>query len=473
MAKKKKKAQPDIWRWWIFGISLFAVSGLAAFASSYGDRILPGVRAGSINLAGLTPSVAVEKIRRWESTQRLTLRAAGRTWHPTYKELGIHLDASRTVTDAYAIGRNAPLSAWARTFVAGQPVDASYVWSDDRLKSYLDMVVSRIGQGPLEPSAAFRDGQFEITPGRSGLVVDADQLQRQAHAAIIAGRPVTVTLQTSLQLPTAAVADFGPAVEAATTMVRTPLTIEVDGSTRVLPSDVLAGWLSFRLTGDPSRPVTVDVSHAAIGSYLLGIAKEVNVAPVPEERVVSLQKSETVRPGQPGRSLDISAGVDVLASALANGSSGPVSLAMTAVSPDITLASAPQAPIATGKVILVDISKQHEYVFQDGVLVFSSPVSTGLNDWTPTGTFKIYAKTKKQKMSGPDYYVPNVPDILWFKGDYSIHGVYWHNDFGIRPRSHGCVGMPLEEAAWLFDWAEVGTPVIIYKSSQTAAGGVS
>lgn len=87
-----------------------------------------------------------------------------------------------------------------------------------------------------------------------------------------------------------------------------------------------------------------------------------------------------------------------------------------------------------------------------------------MNDWTPTGNFKIYAKTKRQKMSGPDYYVPNVPDILWFKGDYSLHGVYWHNDFGIRPRSHGCVGQPLDSAAWLFDWAEVGTPVVIYKS---------
>jgi lipoprotein-anchoring transpeptidase ErfK/SrfK len=33
----------------------------------------------------------------------------------------------------------------------------------------------------------------------------------------------------------------------------------------------------------------------------------------------------------------------------------------------------------------------------------------------------------------------------------SLHGTYWHNDFG-RPRSHGCVNLSPAAAKWLYRW---------------------
>ena len=57
------------------------------------------------------------------------------------------------------------------------------------------------------------------------------------------------------------------------------------------------------------------------------------------------------------------------------------------------------------------------------------------------------------RAAGTYYNVPNVPWVQYFYADYSIHGADWHNDFG-RPVSHGCVNMRVEEARWLFEWAE-------------------
>jgi lipoprotein-anchoring transpeptidase ErfK/SrfK len=124
-----------------------------------------------------------------------------------------------------------------------------------------------------------------------------------------------------------------------------------------------------------------------------------------------------------------------------------------------TAADAPPAPTNVGKSILVSTSAQRIYAYENGQLVRSHLTSTGLPA-TPTvlGDYKIYVKYLADDMSGPDYFLPQVPYTMYFYQGYGIHGTYWHNSFG-RPMSHGCVNLPVSEAEWFFNWAEVGTPV--------------
>ena len=63
-------------------------------------------------------------------------------------------------------------------------------------------------------------------------------------------------------------------------------------------------------------------------------------------------------------------------------------------------------------------------------------------------------------MSGPGYNLPGVPNILYFFEGYSIHGTYWHNNFG-TPMSHGCVNMTIDDSAWVYDFGGVGTVVYV------------
>jgi lipoprotein-anchoring transpeptidase ErfK/SrfK len=121
-----------------------------------------------------------------------------------------------------------------------------------------------------------------------------------------------------------------------------------------------------------------------------------------------------------------------------------------------------RAAPTTGKWIDIDLSEQRITAYQNTAPLKSVLVSTGL-PWTPTpiGRFAIYLKVPSQAMRGPGYYLPNVPWVMYFTGAYSIHGTYWHHNFG-RPMSHGCVNLTIADARWFYDWAEIGTPVIVH-----------
>jgi lipoprotein-anchoring transpeptidase ErfK/SrfK len=132
---------------------------------------------------------------------------------------------------------------------------------------------------------------------------------------------------------------------------------------------------------------------------------------------------------------------------------------LTAVTvPQWFLVPTTAAPTATGKVIDVDLSEQMVRAYEDGKLFMQSRVSTGLKG-TPTvkGTYRIYEKYRSVGMSGPGYMLPNVPYAMFFFDGYSLHGTYWHKNFG-QPMSHGCVNMKTEDAKRLFDWVEPKLP---------------
>jgi lipoprotein-anchoring transpeptidase ErfK/SrfK len=120
------------------------------------------------------------------------------------------------------------------------------------------------------------------------------------------------------------------------------------------------------------------------------------------------------------------------------------------------------APNYGAKWIDVNLSTQTLVAYSGQVPIFQARVSTG-TAWTPTvvGTYSIYVKYVSAPMSGPGYYLPDVPYIMYFYRGYGLHGTYWHNNFG-QPMSHGCVNLSVADAEWLFNWAEVGTTVVTH-----------
>ncbi|HET90406.1 MAG TPA: murein L,D-transpeptidase, partial [Chloroflexi bacterium] len=110
----------------------------------------------------------------------------------------------------------------------------------------------------------------------------------------------------------------------------------------------------------------------------------------------------------------------------------------------------------------VDLTRQLLTAYEGQTLVRMTAVSTGLpRTPTPVGQFNIWIKLRYDDMSGPGYYLRNVPYVMYFHGGYGLHGTYWHANFG-HPMSHGCVNLPTSEAEWLYNWASVGTMVNIH-----------
>lgn len=99
--------------------------------------------------------------------------------------------------------------------------------------------------------------------------------------------------------------------------------------------------------------------------------------------------------------------------------------------------------------------------------VLSSAVVTGAEATpTVTGEFAIYMKYDLQDMEGPnvdgsEYFQEDVPWVMYFYQDWAVHGSYWRYSFGYAA-SHGCVNLPVETAAVLYQWASYGTRVSVH-----------
>jgi lipoprotein-anchoring transpeptidase ErfK/SrfK len=110
----------------------------------------------------------------------------------------------------------------------------------------------------------------------------------------------------------------------------------------------------------------------------------------------------------------------------------------------------------------VDLTQQMVYARAGDSIVKAFVVSTGT--WmtpTVTGAYKIYVKLRHSDMTGPDYYFPDVPHVMFFHKDYGLHGTYWHENFG-TPMSHGCVNLSIPDAEWLYNFSRVGTVVNVH-----------
>ena len=120
------------------------------------------------------------------------------------------------------------------------------------------------------------------------------------------------------------------------------------------------------------------------------------------------------------------------------------------------------------KYIEVDLSEQIEYVWEDGYMRNVYLVSTGLPGTpTPPGEYSVLKKIASHVYDGrPEYFFPNTPwNLRFIQGatgkNFYLHTAYWHNNFG-RPQSHGCVNMREADAHFVYDWADIGTPVWVH-----------
>src|SRR6476646_8022284 len=112
--------------------------------------------------------------------------------------------------------------------------------------------------------------------------------------------------------------------------------------------------------------------------------------------------------------------------------------------------------------IEIDLSSQRLIAWEGQTPVYAIIVSTGESSTpTRTGAFAIQTKHRQARMRGADYDISDVPYTMYYSGSYAIHGAYWHHRFG-TPVSHGCVNVAVDHANWLFDWATVGTPVVVH-----------
>lgn len=135
------------------------------------------------------------------------------------------------------------------------------------------------------------------------------------------------------------------------------------------------------------------------------------------------------------------------------------------------------------KTIVVSLSQQRLWAYENGREVYSTAVMTGRPDLpTVVGTYHIFLKQSPTTFyspwprNSPNWYPPTPINYAmeWKEGGYYLHDATWHSvfgpgtdtwhydpAFGWQNGSHGCIAMTLGAAAWLYNWAAIGTTVQI------------
>lgn len=131
--------------------------------------------------------------------------------------------------------------------------------------------------------------------------------------------------------------------------------------------------------------------------------------------------------------------------------------------------------IAFSRIVL---SEQRAYFYTSSRrLIATLPVSTGADDQTPVGTFRVFSK------SAQTFYTPNPRERMKFMtrftkgregGNIGFHGIPYkvtkngevpfYTPLGVAPVSHGCIRMRVADAKWVFENMKIGAVVAVVRT---------
>jgi lipoprotein-anchoring transpeptidase ErfK/SrfK len=463
-------------------MTIFLVGGVLFFSG-----ILPGVSAGGVPLGGLSADRAAERLA---TTWRVQLSDGERVFEAAPAALGLTLDAATTARYADSAGRANLLDG-----LLGH-IEVAPVYAVDQAAAadFLNGFSAQINREAINAGVRMVNGQPEATAPINGRALDVGAtLARLSDPAVLAdGRLELAMLEV---LPP--VTDATPMLEAARRLLMNPLDVRVyDPLTgdSVYWSALPAEWGNWLTAApDPASPTglaltaqdapvrgfltqqaaVLDASRylnldEAVASVQAGIAAG---SSTPWVRVYHRDRQHTVGFGETITSIAWDYGVPYLYIVQANGGVQAVSAGQTISIPSVDTFL--PYPVNPDKRIVVSISQQRAWVYENGQIKWEWPVSTGIAD-SPTwpGIYQIISHEPNAYAGNWDLWMPSfmgvyqpIPGADFTNG---FHGfptrggsqLLWTNALGSRV-TYGCILLSNENAQALYIWAEAGVVVEI------------
>ena len=487
--------------WWIIAPVLGAVAIVATFAfalvlvvgMTYAGGILPGVYTGGIELGGQSPEVAASTLQaNW---QTILLRDGERTWAVNPALLGIFLDPVATAEVAYQQGRS-----------MGNGLDAIMGRVDVPPVVNVDLAVAETGLRELASrfelpavNAGVRlvNGQVEATPPVDGRALDIGAtlaaLQQNAGGLLADG-----ALELAMTPVRPAVTDASSMVAQATHLLSSFLDIRVydpmtdDTVYWSLPPEQWGTWLTATPDANSATGLSLAIDETQAGAYLsaqeastLDDSRYIKVdeaVDAVQQAIADGQTEAFVRVYHHDRQHTVQAGETIISIAWDYGVPYPW---VQAANPGVDVLSAGQTltipsvdnflpyPVIPDKRIVVSITQQRAWIYENGGLKWEWPVSTGIPS-SPTwpGIYQIQSHEPNAYAGNWNLWMPN------FMGVYQpipgsdvtngFHGfptrggsqLLWTDSLGTRV-TYGCILVSDENIQALYNWAEEGVVVEI------------
>jgi lipoprotein-anchoring transpeptidase ErfK/SrfK len=454
-------------------VGLVVVAAQLVVTSWFAGRVYPGVTVAGVSVGGMTYHQARDRLAGKLEDYKVSLRVGEKSYEATPAEAGITYDLEATVQQAYVQGRNEWYAPLGLLQINRHTQSLAYAYSVDqpRQRQYVEQIVAASGQAPVDASVVVQDGVPTVQPDQKGYALSAAEVAAALEQQVASVQVEQVTLKPSIQVARIQGADVKPAIEQTKRLLAVPITITYQGQSFRPTAAQMGEWVAYDKS-PPDQPagLTPKPNPDGIKHYLQTVALKINVNPVNRKVRIENGVSSEERAGVEGLQLD----QESLAKQIADAFGGQQALTVEAPTKKVPFQTETNRVVTLqyGKYIEINLKSQHMWVYQDQKVIYESPITsgaTGAGFPTVQGLFSIQAKQTNRNLNGYAIgYNYNVFVKYWmpFFGNYGMHDASWRSSFGgpdyYYGGSHGCVNMPEGAAAFLYGWADVGTPVWVH-----------
>ena len=360
---------------------------------------------------------------------------------------------------------------WVESFWKSRKMEAKIgvEYDESTLKTLianLDCMKEENQVAPVNAHPEFQNDKFVVIPETDGSQIDTDTFREKVITAVDGlNAELDLSKEGCYQKPvyTSDSKKVTEACDAMNKYLGATVTYDFKPNTEVVDSSVISQWVKV----DDDMNVTFDES--AVKAYIQSLASKYDTKGKERTFTSASGDTVTVSGGSYGWKIDQDAEYNALIANIQNAET-------VTREPNYSSRAASHEGNDVGNTYAeVNLTTQHMYYVKDGQIALETDVVTGNpnkgND-TPTGVYSLAYKAKDQTLRGTKKadgtYEYETPVKYWmpFNGGVGFHDASWQPTFGgsryQTNGSHGCVNMPPEMAAKLFDLISAGTPVVVH-----------
>lgn len=466
----------------MIGIPLATLLALCIAFGSYcgyyaiGNKALPGVKIGEVEVHGKTEAQLVNKLEKAEKDIRVTFTNCSDKKY-SLAQMGYRLDAKATAKKALAY--NESFTHYFRSLFKNYTVVPVYTTDGETLiktsnelsKNYPKAVPA------VEPTIKFdKDAKmFKTVDGKDGIGAQPESILNAAKSAISKEKDLNAKVEYGTIKPLTTKENAEKLNASANKLLKLAVNIKVNNQDFTADADTKASWIDIPLADSFKEP---NYDLEKVKSWLKEINAQFNKKPENGLRYVT-DKGDVLRvvksPQNGLKTTNFEAISKSALESIRDSKSFTGILETSKVPADWdtkTLAKGAEFlpyPAEPGeKWIDVNLSNHtiSAYVGANRVMGPELMVHGSGKHPTVVGTYKVIRKLRTDRMVGPDYDISGIPWVMYFYGGYAVHGDLGRNthygDGGGGYGSHGCINLPDSSAMRYYNWAPMGTPVVTH-----------
>lgn len=403
-------------------------------------RLINNLKVSELDLSNKTLAEALNLIEKYKD-KRTYVNLPHRSFVVTYRDLGVRFNLE---TLSNFLNKCHPLSLSCEQEEPEIKLkDALVSLDQDKFKKFVDNLNESVKTLLLSSDISFDEGTFRAYNSDSEIRIDADALYSQLTPEVIfSEKDITISTIVYSKNPERQKQLTQELIEKAVSL---PLLIKYGRQPVNIENNILKGFINLE---ESTLESTARVSRTAIGEYLESL-KEKYPVKVELEKEASISIVEYALLFRVG-------GEDPKTAVILPLQGGP--------STDGKYAQ---------KYLEVNKTQQRLYAFENGGLKKTYIIGTGLTWETPAGEFKILKKSGTAISYTGGWYMPYYMPIGtvygYFFGFHEIpyrinaQGQITARDINTMgsPATGGCIQLYRNDAKELYEWADIGTPVLI------------